>query len=89
MGIISYAIVLEVQFERQNKQPAAILGEAKCFPIFLWMEVNVTRAQIIRKIHDAAKKYKQYFIGKTYMFVFNDTKIEVMFKKHLLSTYLE
>lgn len=58
-------------------------------PYFFWMEVNVTRAQIIRKIHDAAKKYKQYFIGKTYMFVFNDTKIEVMFKKHLLSTYLE
>ena len=41
----------------------------------------MTRAQIIRKIHDAAKKYKQHFVGKTYMFVFNDTKIEVMFKK--------
>lgn len=52
-------------------------------PYFFWMEVNVTRAQIIRKIHDAAKKYKQYFIGKTYMFVFNDTKIEVMFKKNI------
>lgn len=78
---MSYAIALEVQFGRQSKRPAAILREAKCFPIFLWMEVNVTRAQIIRKIHDAAKKYKQHFIGKTYMFLFNDTKIEVMFKK--------
>lgn len=39
------------------------------------------KAQIIRKIHNAAIAYKNHFIGNTYMFVFDGKYIEVMFKK--------
>lgn len=39
------------------------------------------KAQIIRRIHNAAKKYKEYFVGNTYMFVYENQYIEVMFKK--------
>ena len=39
------------------------------------------KAQIIRRIHKAAEKYKEYFVGNTYMFVYEDRYIEVMFKK--------
>lgn len=39
------------------------------------------KAQIIRRIHNAAKKYKNYFVGNTYMFVYGDQNIEVIFKK--------
>lgn len=39
------------------------------------------KAQIIKKIHNAAIAYKNYFIGNTYMFVFEGQYIEVMFKK--------
>ena len=41
------------------------------------------KAQIIRRIHNAAKKYKEYFVGNTYMFVYENQYIEVMFKKSL------
>ena len=39
------------------------------------------KAQIIRRIHNSAKKYKQYFVGNTYMFVYENEFIEVIFKK--------
>lgn len=39
------------------------------------------KAQIIRRIHSAAIKYKNYFVGNTYMFVYHNQYIEVMFKK--------
>lgn len=39
------------------------------------------KAQIIRRIHNAAKKYKDYFIGNTYMFVYEQRYVEVIFKK--------
>ncbi|MDD6770643.1 PBECR4 domain-containing protein [Inconstantimicrobium porci] len=39
------------------------------------------KAQIIRRIHSAAIKYKNYFVGNTYMFVYQNQYIEVMFKK--------
>ena len=39
------------------------------------------KAQIIRRIHNAAKKYKDYFIGNTYMFVYEQQFVEVIFKK--------
>lgn len=39
------------------------------------------KAQIIRKIHNAAKKYKDYFVGNTYMFVYEKQYVEVIFKK--------
>ena len=39
------------------------------------------KAQIIRRIHNAAKKYKDYFIGNTYMFVYEQQYVEVIFKK--------
>lgn len=39
------------------------------------------KAQIIKRIHNAAKKYKEYFIGNTYMFVYENQYIEVIFKK--------
>lgn len=39
------------------------------------------KAQIIRRIYNAAKKYKEYFVGNTYMFVYENQYIEVMFKK--------
>lgn len=39
------------------------------------------KAQIIRRIHNVAKKYKEYFVGNTYMFVYENKCIEVMFKK--------
>lgn len=52
------------------------------------------KAQIIARIHNAAKKYKQYFVGNTYMFVYANQYVEVIFKKasflHLtgVGTYL-
>lgn len=39
------------------------------------------KAQIIRRIHNAAKKYKDYFVGNTYMFVYEQQHVEVIFKK--------
>lgn len=39
------------------------------------------KAQIIRRIHNAAIKYREYFVGKTYLFVFENQYIEVVFKK--------
>ena len=36
------------------------------------------KAQIIRRIHNSAKKYKQYFVGNTYMFVYENEFIEVI-----------
>lgn len=39
------------------------------------------KAQIIRRIHSAAIQYKNYFVGNTYMFVYQNQYIEVMFKK--------
>lgn len=39
------------------------------------------KAQIIRRIHEAVKKYKKYFVGKTYLFVYDKNYIEVIFKK--------
>lgn len=49
------------------------------------------KAQIIKRIHNAALAYKKYFIGNTYMFVFENQYIEVMFKKssflHLTGVY--
>lgn len=39
------------------------------------------KAQIIRRIHNSAKKYKQYFVGNTYMFVYENQFVEVIFKK--------
>lgn len=39
------------------------------------------KSQIIKRIHNAAIKYKTYFIGNTYMFVYDNKCIEVMFKK--------
>lgn len=39
------------------------------------------KSQIIRRIHRSALKYKEIFVGNTYMFVFNNDYVEVMFKK--------
>lgn len=39
------------------------------------------KAQIIKRIHNAATKYKKYFIGNTYMFVYENNFVEVIFKK--------
>lgn len=39
------------------------------------------KSQIIRRIHRAALKYKEVFVGNTFMFVFNNDYFEVMFKK--------
>ena len=39
------------------------------------------KSQIIRRIHRAALKYKEIFVGNTFMFVFNNDYVEVMFKK--------
>lgn len=39
------------------------------------------KSQIIRRIHRAALKYKEVFVGNTFMFVFNNEYVEVIFKK--------
>ena len=39
------------------------------------------KSQIIRRIHRAALKYKEVFVGNTFMFVFENDYVEVMFKK--------
>lgn len=39
------------------------------------------KSQIIRRIHNAANTYKDYFVGNTYMFVYGDQYVEVIFKK--------
>lgn len=39
------------------------------------------KSQIIRKIHSAAINYKSYFVGNTYMFVYEGKYVEVQFKK--------
>lgn len=39
------------------------------------------KSQIIRRIHRAALKYKEVFVGNTFMIVFNNDYFEVMFKK--------
>lgn len=39
------------------------------------------KSQIVKKIHSAAKMYKNHFIGKTYMFVYDNQFVEVVFKK--------
>lgn len=39
------------------------------------------KSQIIRRIHNAAKQYKNYFVGNTYMFIYENQYVEVMFKK--------
>lgn len=39
------------------------------------------KSQIIRRIHRSALKYKEIFVGNTYMFVFNNDYVEVMFKE--------
>lgn len=42
---------------------------------------NIGKSQIIKRIHKAALSYKDYFLGKTYMFVFNNQFVEILFKK--------
>ncbi len=39
------------------------------------------KSQIIKKIHKAAIMYKEYFIGNTFLYVFENQYIEVIFKK--------
>lgn len=36
---------------------------------------------ILNKIHQGAKSYKEHLLGNVFMFVYNDTFIEVLFKK--------
>lgn len=39
------------------------------------------KAQIIKRIHNAAKKYRDFFVGNTFLFVYENQYVEVMFKK--------
>lgn len=39
------------------------------------------KSQMIRNIHNACLSYKHCLLGNTYMFVYNNTYVEVMFKK--------
>ena len=48
---------------------------------FLHLEEWMGKSQIIGRIHNAAKQYKNYFVGNTYMFVYENQYVEVMFKK--------
>lgn len=40
------------------------------------------KSQIIKRIHNAAKNYKQHFVGNTFMFVYEGRYVEVIFKKN-------
>ena len=42
---------------------------------------NIGKSKIIKRIHKAALSYNQYFLGKTYMFVYDNQFVEVLFKK--------
>lgn len=42
---------------------------------------DVGKSQIIKRIHNAAVKYKKHLVGNTYMFVYDNTYVEVRFKK--------
>lgn len=42
---------------------------------------RIGKSQIIKRIHKAAISYKQYFLGYTYMFVYDNQFVEVRFKK--------
>lgn len=39
------------------------------------------KSQMIRNIHKACLCYKEYLLGNTYMFVYDNTYIEVLFKR--------
>lgn len=40
----------------------------------------ISKNQIVRRIRKAAKNYKNYLVGRTFMFVYDDKCLEVMFK---------
>ena len=39
----------------------------------------ISKNQIVRRIRKAAKNYKEYLVGRTFLFVYGDEYIEVMF----------
>lgn len=42
---------------------------------------TIGKSKIIKRIHKAALSYNQYLLGKTYMFVYDNQFVEVLFKK--------
>ena len=40
----------------------------------------ISKNQIVPRIRQVAKKYREYLVGKTFMFVYDNQYIEVMFK---------
>ena len=40
----------------------------------------IDKGNLVNRIIDAAQTYKNYLIGHTFMFVYGDEKIEVIFK---------
>lgn len=38
------------------------------------------KSAILKKIHNAAKNYQRYLAGKTFMYVYEGKRIEVVFK---------
>lgn len=64
-----------------TKRTTSGYSEGSKASLFLFRGILMGKAQIIRRIHTAAEKYKEYLVGNTYMFVYENRYIEVMFKK--------
>ena len=43
--------------------------------------MRISKSTIVRRIRRAANNYKQHLLGKTFMFVYDNRYVEVMFKK--------
>ena len=43
--------------------------------------MHISKNTIVRRIRRAAQNYKQYLLGKTFMFVYDNRYVEIMFKK--------
>jgi len=64
-----------------NELSVVFLGE-RMLPFFSGGYIMKTKEYVIlNKIHQGAKSYKEHLLGKVFMFVYNDTFIEVLFKK--------
>ena len=55
--------------------------EAMSFLLCTIRRENIGEVTDNTEIHRSALKYKEIFVGNTYMFVFNNDYVEVMFKK--------
>ena len=60
-----------------------ILREAKASLFFLPKKeriIEMGKSALIKKIHNAAVNYQKYLAGRTFLYVYDDSVVEIVFK---------